>query len=85
MVVATSSLRYDDGKLLKGIGTRASKSRLTTYEARTLLECLSTCAKGRQEGVSCFLVKEGGKKAYMTLLDSVLSDGWIGKRVENMR
>lgn len=64
MVVAKSSLRYDDGKMLKGIGTRASKSRLTTYKARSLLECLSTCAKGRQEGVSCFLVKEGEESVY---------------------
>ena len=36
----TASLRYDDGKTLKGIGTLASKSRLTDVKA-SFLECLS--------------------------------------------
>ena len=47
-----ASLRYDDGKTLKGIGTLASKSRLTGLKG-SLLECLSNrCgnnSKGRQE------------------------------------
>lgn len=36
----TASLRYDDGKTLKGMGTRASKSRLADLWA-SFLECLS--------------------------------------------
>lgn len=40
VVSVAASLRYDDGKTLKGIGTLASKSRLTeVYES--FLECLS--------------------------------------------
>jgi hypothetical protein len=51
VVVSTASLRYDDGKRLKGIGTRASKSRLTSVQGRrTLLECLSTCRKEDKKG-----------------------------------
>lgn len=38
--LVTASLRYEDGKTLKGMGTRASKSRLTGGSA-FLLECLS--------------------------------------------
>ena len=48
----TASLRYDDGKTLKGIGTLASKSRLTDVKA-SFLECLSNRygnnSTGRQE------------------------------------
>lgn len=32
MCWTATSLLYDDGKMLKGIGTRASKSRLTTFQ-----------------------------------------------------
>jgi hypothetical protein len=58
----TASLRYEDGKTLKGIGTRASKSRLTGVAA-FLLEALSNRyknnPKGRQERTSWLLEIEG--------------------------
>ncbi len=57
----TASLRYDDGKTLKGIGTLASKSRLTDSR-ESFLECLSNRygnnSKGRQEET---LASWGGK------------------------
>jgi len=46
--LVTASLRYEDGKTLKGIGTRASKSRLTGVAA-LLLECLSSRSRTDQE------------------------------------
>ena len=53
MVSVAASLRYEDGKTLKGIGTLASKSRLTGG-GEPFLECLSNRydnnSKGRQEG-----------------------------------
>jgi len=56
-----ASLRYDDGKTLKGIGTLASKSRLTGSR-ESFLECLSNRygnnSKGRQEET---LASGGGK------------------------
>ena len=59
-MVSTAPLRYEDGKRLKGIGTRASKSRLTSVQRRrTLLECLSTCRKEDKKGSLASLVKEG--------------------------
>jgi hypothetical protein len=71
VVVSAASLRYDDGKTLKGIGTRASKSRLTTVQCRRSSSRMPfEDSKGRQEGVSCFFgVKEGElKRARRTLL-----------------
>jgi len=35
--VAVSVSLYDDGKILKGTGTRASKSRLATFDAKKSL------------------------------------------------
>lgn len=40
VVSVAASLRYDDGKTLKGIGTLASKSRMTSVR-ESFLECLS--------------------------------------------
>lgn len=37
VVVAVSFSRYADGKMLKGTGTRASKSRLTTFQDARVL------------------------------------------------
>jgi hypothetical protein len=48
VVSVTASLRYEDGKTLKGIGTRASKSRLTGGAA-FLLEDLPNCSRTVQE------------------------------------
>jgi len=72
VVVSAASLRYDDGKMLKGIGTRASKSRLTSFQGeRTLLECLSTRRKEDKKGSLASWVKEGeGRERWDTLLDS---------------
>jgi hypothetical protein len=79
VVVTLSSLRYDDGKMLKGIGTRASKSRLTTFSARSLLECLSTCRKEDKKGSLASEVKKGKERERKTLLYSTfrmrLGDG----------
>ena len=65
MVVSAASLRYDDGKMLNGIGTRASKSRLTTVQCRRPSSRMPfDVPKGRQEGVSCFFgVKEGEEES----------------------
>ena len=61
-VSETASLRYDDGKTLKGIGTLASKSRLTEVKA-SFLECLSKCygnnSKGRQEKTLASVRRKG--------------------------
>jgi hypothetical protein len=46
--LVTASLRYEDGKTLKGIGTRASKSRLTGVAA-LFLEYLSSRSRTDQE------------------------------------
>jgi hypothetical protein len=62
-----------DGKRLKGIGTRASKSRLTSFQRRrTLLECLSTCRKEDKKGsLASFGRRKGsGESVLITLLDS---------------
>jgi len=48
VVVVTASLLYEDGKTLKGIGTRASKSRLSGVAA-FFLECLSNRSRTIQE------------------------------------
>ena len=60
-----ASLRYDDGKTLKGIGTLASKSRLTGLNA-SFLECLSNRydnnSKGRQEKTLASGKGEGGEE-----------------------
>ena len=59
-MVSTAPLRYEDGKRLKGIGTRASKSRLTSVQRRrTLLECLSTCRKEDKKGLLLLWEEEG--------------------------
>jgi hypothetical protein len=47
-VSVTASLRYEDGKTLKGMGTRASKSRLPGVAA-FLLENLPNCSRTVQE------------------------------------
>ena len=44
----TASLRYEDGKTLKGMGTRASKSRLPGVAA-FLLANPSNCSRTVQE------------------------------------
>lgn len=62
--------------MLKGIGTRASKSRLTTDGARSLLECLSTCAKGRQEGFSYFWGRRRRRKRTGRFSPAFLWAGW---------
>jgi hypothetical protein len=62
VVVWTASLRYDDGKRLKGIGTRASKSRLTPVQCeRNSSRMPFDVPKGRQEGVSCFFGEKEGE------------------------
>jgi hypothetical protein len=47
-VSVTASLRYEDGKTLKGMGTRASKSRLPGVAA-FLLANPSNCSRTVQE------------------------------------
>jgi len=60
VVLLAASLRYDDGKTLKGIGTLASKSRLTILQGeRILLECLSTCRKEDKKGLLLLWEEEG--------------------------
>lgn len=61
----TASLRYEDGKTLKGIGTRASKSRLPGVAAFSLAlsNRYENNSKGRQERTSWLLLKglRGGR------------------------
>jgi hypothetical protein len=90
VVLLAASLRYDDGKTLKGIGTRASKSRLTILQGeRILLECLSTRRKEDKKGDSCFSGKrrgEGGRERVDTplLSRSLQSKEMWGFKVEWM-
>jgi hypothetical protein len=66
-VLETASLRYDDGKTLNGIGTLASKSRLTGGAASSPAD-LSSCyggnkSKGKQEKtLASFGEKEEGER-----------------------
>lgn len=54
-----ASLRYDDGKTLKGIGTLASKSRLTGVK-ESFLECLPNRSETiRKEDKKRLLLREG--------------------------
>jgi hypothetical protein len=72
-VLSVVPLRYVDGKRLMGIGTRASKSRLTSVQCRrTLLECLSTCRKEDKKGSLASLgwKKEREESVCVTLLSS---------------
>jgi hypothetical protein len=68
--------------MLKGIGTRASKSRLTTLQARSLLECLSTCRKEDKKGSLASGEKKGEGRERRTLLNSAFRakrGGRVGK------
>lgn len=65
VVSVAASLRYDDGKTLKGIGTLASKSRLAEV-TESFLECLSNRSETiRKEDKKRLLlqVKEGFERA----------------------
>jgi hypothetical protein len=51
VVSSTTSLRYDDGKMLKGTGTLASKSRVTAVRERLGdLDDLSSCYINKSKG-----------------------------------
>lgn len=69
VVSVAASLRYDDGKTLKGIGTLASKSRLTEVK-ESFLECLPNRIETiRKEDKKRLLLqggRDGGKKARLT-------------------
>lgn len=59
VVSVAASLRYDDGKTLKGIGTLASKSRLTGLK-ESFLECLPNRSETiRKEDKKRLLLREG--------------------------
>lgn len=59
VVPVAASLRYDDGKTLKGIGTLASKSRLTGVK-ESFLECLPNRSETiRKEDKKRLLLREG--------------------------
>ena len=88
VVVSAASFRYDDGKKLTGIGTRASKSRLTTYisaRERLLEFPFDVCERKTRRGL-LLLLKEGeGRKRWITLLNSVFQlRGWQ-RRIEKRR
>lgn len=55
-----ASLRYDDGKTLKGIGTLASKSRLTEVK-ESFLECLPNRTETIRKEDKKRLLLQGGK------------------------
>ncbi len=60
MVVSSASLRYDDGKMLNGIGTRASKSRLTTLRCRDhFSNAFRETERKTRRGLLLLWVKEG--------------------------
>ena len=70
--MAAASLRYDDGKRLNGIGTLASKSRLTGAEGDPSCKpfevlLMANNSNGRQEGISCsydvmmVMIDDGGQ------------------------
>ena len=66
VVVSAASFRYDDGKKLTGIGTRASKSRLTTlFSARELLLefPFDVCERKTRRGLLLLFERSGGKRA----------------------
>jgi len=56
--------------MLKGIGTRASKSRLTTLRCRELFSNAFRRSKGRQEGVSCFFGEKKKGEGRKRLVDA---------------
>jgi len=61
MVVSAASFRYDDGKKLTGIGTRASKSRLTTFQVRenVFSNAFRVVERKTRRGLLLLLRKEG--------------------------
>jgi hypothetical protein len=85
VVLLAASLRYDDGKTLKGIGTLASKSRLTILQGeRILLECLSTCRKEDKKGLLLLWEEgEGERKRVDTPLLS--RDLQVEQRIRDTR
>lgn len=67
MVVCATSFRYDDGKKLTGIGTRASKSRLTTFQVRenVFSNAFRVVERKTRRGLLLlFGGKEGEKRAF---------------------
>jgi hypothetical protein len=57
--VWATSLLYDDGKMLKGTGTRASKSRLTDFRCR---ELFSNAFRRAERKTRRGLLLHGGRK-----------------------
>ena len=63
VVSSVVSLRYDDGKMLKGMGTLASKSRLTGVKGDWLLANLSKCRKQIERKQESLLLLLRGQKS----------------------
>jgi hypothetical protein len=86
VVWASASLRYDDGKTLKGMGTRASKSRLTAFqcERRSSRKPFRQAERKTRRGLLLLWLKEGEEESVCrTLLDSIFQlrdegGGWTG-------